>query len=127
MKNVGRLYLNNSNLDSIPSEIAHLPTLQVLELGFNRISTIPDYLRSMQLLKVLGLQGNLIRSVARCQFNALIQRVNLSNNRIDDFAPDLAYYDKLVDLNLRYVLVEFSALPLHFVSNIHSYSVATIN
>ncbi|CAA6830254.1 MAG: Unknown protein [uncultured Aureispira sp.] len=72
--NLKSLFLNSNLFIEVPEAIYHLPTLTTLGLAYNKITSLPDRISTLQNLKELDLSGNLIHSFSP----AIIQLPNLS-------------------------------------------------
>lgn len=58
-----RLILNNNDISLLPSSIAQLVSLEVLELEDNRLNVLPWQIGTMTNLRVLKLDGNPLSKV----------------------------------------------------------------
>ncbi len=57
------LYINNSNLTSIPSRIGELQELKTLDLSGNKISTLPEEIIDLESVDSLNLTGNPLENI----------------------------------------------------------------
>ncbi|XP_067935566.1 CCR4-NOT transcription complex subunit 6-like isoform X2 [Watersipora subatra] len=105
------LYMNDNQLQRIPSEIAKLQKLQVLDLSNNRLRGLPAELGDMPELRVLNMESNQLRQLPY-ELGKLFQleELGLANNPL---TPDLQQvYDTGVPAFLQYMLdrLRFNAM-----------------
>jgi len=58
IESIGRLFLNNNQLQSIPKEIGELKNLKWFDLRNNQLQSIPKEIEELKSLKSLYLQNN---------------------------------------------------------------------
>lgn len=109
-RNLRKLNLSSNQLDCIPKEISSLTKLRVLNLSSNRLTQIHTSVFGLQKLRVLNISSNKIKSLPHQLQNSSIselilsnnlltsvdytliqgiERLVLSNNRIEQFCPDI--------------------------------------
>ncbi|KAJ8047591.1 Leucine-rich repeat-containing protein 15 [Holothuria leucospilota] len=110
---LSRLLLSGNQLGYIPNAVKQLPSLVVLELTNNVITTIPSgSFDGMTNLQFINLRSNLIRKVQSGAFSDLPALVNLqlSQNSISTLPPDaFQNVSQLSTISLGYN--QFTSLP----------------
>ncbi|KAK8865403.1 hypothetical protein M9Y10_010948 [Tritrichomonas musculus] len=85
MKKLEKLIIQRNNLNSIPPQFAeafsHMKHLQQLDLSYNGIETLPDFITEIPHLKRLEVGGNKLSELPH--FPPGLELVDLSQNRFD--------------------------------------------
>ena len=84
--------LHDNHLESLPDTLAELTRLTRLNLGHNRLTTLPPAIFSLKELQVLQMNNNQIESVDEkiCEVN-MLNNLNLAHNKIK---VDYIYFQK---------------------------------
>uniref|UniRef100_T1K991 non-specific serine/threonine protein kinase n=1 Tax=Tetranychus urticae TaxID=32264 RepID=T1K991_TETUR len=124
---ITRLDLSNNNLTSVPFCVFQLPSLRILNLSHNRLTTLPEIEEEKlntptSSSQELYLQNNRIDLLPHCVFELpSLHLLDLSNNKLTSLPNRLWSAPKLRDLNLSYNLLR--ELPLKLPSSVSSSSV----
>jgi Leucine-rich repeat (LRR) protein len=99
--NLKSLFLNGNLFTEIPEAIYHLPNLTALGFSYNKITSLPDRISSLQNLKELYLSGNPIHSIspAIIQLHNL-EKIDLGNLGLTVFPAFLLKMQQLESINL---------------------------
>lgn len=101
-ENLKILTISNNLLKEIPNELVNLVNLEILDLSFNSISSIPKRLNLIN-LKELLLNDNYLSSLNKSMTSLKnLERLTLNNNQLNDIADYLFDSVKLVYLDLSY-------------------------
>ncbi|KNC87706.1 hypothetical protein SARC_00212 [Sphaeroforma arctica JP610] len=101
IRNLTSLDLSGNAISAIPAELANsLPRLALLNLGYNRIRTIPDKIFSLP-LKVLNMEHNLLTSLNEtfCKLQSL-RMCNVSHCKLNSLPESLGRLRELKQLDL---------------------------
>ena len=95
------LYLDNNQLQSIPSEIGQLSMLQELYLAYNQLQSIPPEIGRLSMLRELSLYGNQLQSIpSEIGQLSMLQELHLDNNQLQSIPPEISQLSKLQMLYL---------------------------
>lgn len=96
------LYLDHNNLTSFDfGDAPAMRSLRLLNLKFNRITTLPESLTSLSNLQFLYLDNNQLTSLPRSLKDLKsLQVLSASNNRIRELPEEIGNCTKLENLNL---------------------------
>ena len=75
--------LHDNQLESLPDSLSELTRLTRLNLGHNRLTTLPRAIYSLNELQVLQINNNQIESIDEqiCEIN-MLNNLNLAHNKI---------------------------------------------
>ena len=101
LTNLKILKLMQCGIKTIPEEILSLQKIEEIHLHRNVIALFPNFLKSLKKLRILNLSGNQIKMLPFKLQVPSLQSLNLSHNKIKNFAPliDVANNIKKVDLS----------------------------
>ncbi|TGZ64578.1 hypothetical protein CRM22_006302 [Opisthorchis felineus] len=93
---VVELNLGSNRLTSLPAEIGELQHLEVLELNFNQLRVLPDEITKLSKLRILGLDSNELESLPE-DLSGLVslQELNVLSNRLTTFPRSVENLPKL--------------------------------
>ena len=89
-KYLTKLDLNNNGLNTLPSCLEALPSLEILFLSENNFDAIPECIGNMRKLRMLSLRGNCLTELSSSNLpsQSLIWLI-LTNNRICNMHPNV--------------------------------------
>ena len=95
------LYLIGAHINSIPIEVNKFSRLEELNLNFNNLDIIPDYIFNLKNLKILVLNSNQIRYIPpTIGFMNKLEYLSLTNNKLDSLPDQIANLKGLKILHL---------------------------
>ncbi|MEI7526867.1 MAG: leucine-rich repeat domain-containing protein, partial [Mariniphaga sp.] len=95
------LDLSHNNINSLPTELWDLDSLQCLQLSFNEIPSIPESIRGLQNLKNLDVSYNRLTFLPAELFNLNnLSRLSVRSNKITVLQEGLAKLKELKSLDL---------------------------
>ncbi|KAI5150220.1 hypothetical protein ENBRE01_1363 [Enteropsectra breve] len=101
LTNITWLNLSNNNLKTLPKKFGELVLLEELGLGNNHLTEVPD-LSNCSRLRILPLFRNKLTAVPKGLTKLKgIEKLDFSDNLIEDFPCELLYNPSLRYLNLR--------------------------
>ncbi|XP_033338539.2 uncharacterized protein LOC117227426 isoform X1 [Megalopta genalis] len=85
LEGVGKLRtltLGNNNIDSMPEEIIKLVNLEILDLSYNKLTIVPNYVGILPNLKQLAIEGNNVQNIRadiiRCGTPRILKHIRQS-------------------------------------------------
>ncbi len=90
LRSLQALYLNLNRLTSLPPEITQLREVQVLDLSFNRLTSLPPEITQLRNLQELDLRSNGLTSLPPeiAQLQSL-KTLHLSSNQLTSLPPEI--------------------------------------
>ena len=110
LKQCTELDLQSNLLHDIPSCLLELPCIIELNLSHNKIVKVPNVQEWSNLLTVLDLSYNCLRSLPDSVVASSLQNLNISHNQFSTVSPCVCAFTGLTTLNISYNS-QITALP----------------
>jgi Leucine-rich repeat (LRR) protein len=118
------MYINNNQLNNIPSELGQSTNLICINIANNNLSNLPCELGQLDKLKKLDLSNNKLVSIPYDYINmSNLEELNIENNDFFDLHEDLCIFMK----KLKYLQIDKELEDNFFTSPIIDQLICTLD
>lgn len=124
MRELTELDASENQLSFLPDGIEGLPRLRVLLLGMNRFAAVPQVVRTLPALEVLGMQGNDLASLGEDELPPRLTQLLLSDNHLRAIPASVSRLHSLRRLGLSGNQLEVVPVHLSYIDSLEALGLA---
>eukprot|EP01043_Picozoa_sp_COSAG02_P011802 COSAG02_NODE_441_length_22281_cov_6.119556_10_plen_695_part_00 len=124
MHELTELDASENQLSLLPDGIEGLPRLRILLLGMNRFTAVPQVVRTLPTLEVLGMQGNDLASLGEGELPPRLTQLLLSDNNLRAIPASVSRLHSLRRLGLSGNELEVVPVHLSYIDSLEALGLA---